>query len=183
MVENEKDDKHPDGWNEIDIRSWEEFKKRIDSDRMVIFYPRARDLQFGRETNFSRSATLWFRSVFMPLPVDLFSEVLRWIQLLFRAFFMTGRGLFGGIIALLMILGGPLLLLIHRVMVTGCALVGRLTVVPSDQSVAEHLNYKMREVRREMEQDGYDLEKFYQEIDASEIDGEIRTNLMRRFNG
>lgn len=161
-------------WNERDEAAWEEFKKRMDSKPYLEFYPRAEDLRLGEYRGFGVSLRIWLRHVLFTFPLDLITTIWNGVKAIGMGFAGLGMGLAGLIVS-------PFMMIFHRILLTIAALGGRLWIVPQNTSIAAHLNYRMHSIRIEMEQDGYVLDKFFQEIEPTEISAETRTHLLRRW--
>lgn len=92
-------------------------------------------------------------------------------------------GLAGLGMGLVSLFVSPFIMLFHRFLLTLAAFGGRLWVVPHNSSIALHLNHRLHTIRREMESEGYNLDKFFHEVEADEITAETRDHLLRRWPG
>jgi hypothetical protein len=163
-----------DDWSPRDDEAWEEFKRRMDSQPYLEFYPRAEDLRVGEYRGFSLSMAIWARHVLFTLPLDVITAI--WNGL--KGFGMGIAGLGMGLIALFV---SPFNMLFHRLLLTIGALAGRLWIVPHNRSIALHLNHRLHSIRKEMESEGYNVDRFFHEVDADEISEETREHLLRRW--
>jgi hypothetical protein len=163
-----------DDWSPRDDAAWEEFKRRMDSQPYLEFYPRAEDLRVGEYRGFGVSMTLWARHVLFTLPLDILTVL--WTGV--KGLGMGVAGLGAGIAAFLV---SPFMMIFHRIMLTVGAVAGRLRIVPHNRSIALHLNHRLHTIRKQMESEGYNLDRFFHEVDAEELTEETREHLLRRW--
>lgn len=168
--------KDPDDWTEADNAAWDEFRKRMQADPMVRFYPKAIDLKISKSRNFRRSFALWFEAVVMPFPLDLIKDFGDAIK-------AAATGTVAMVLGIASIVIIPLGTIFHRLVLTGAAAFGRLHVVPHNKSVAAHLNHRLDTVRDSMKADGYDTSAFFRYLDPKEITDENRNSLFRMWEG
>lgn len=155
--------------------AWREFTKRLRADRMIEFSPKSRDVCFdSSRVRIGYSLSLYVQSVLLPLPRDMILELSRVLKIVFG-----GSAAFVVAISSMIVL--PLLFLARRLILTVGAILGMLGVDPTPQSMADEMNIRLRKIRDEMEDEGYELGEFWSEVNAEEIDDEKKTFLMRKW--
>lgn len=171
------DDLNPEDDNEAIIeRSWQEFTRRLNEDRIISFDPRCCDVAVSaKNRGFFRSLDVWFRAVFLPMPIELFLEFSRVVKMILASVTIVSLTIFA-ILAML-----PLFVLRRAWLTVWCLPLGLLKIEPTAASIANHLNKRMWKVRREMEAEGYDCSPFFSEVHADDIDDERRAFILRNW--
>ena len=158
-------------------RTWEEFKRRLNEDRMIEFSPSCVDLDIcNSRRRFGRSIGLFVEAVLMPLPLDFFKEMVKLCKIVFS-------GTLAFAIAIISIPLLPVMFLIRRLTLMVAMFLGTIVVNPKAESIVVAMNKRMMKVRNEMEDDGYDVTEFWDEVEPEEITDEAKAHILRNWKG
>lgn len=174
MIE-DTDDQSEEQMDPKTYAAWTRFKQLMDRNATIKFKPSQRDLTFGDQGSVATNLGMYLSIVLLPMPAEFFKMLMDLGGIVLRSIAALAVGIVAPVIV-------PIIFVFRRLLLLVFAILGRLEVAPTAESLAEHINGRIRSVCDTLRKEGHSPDEFYREVEPSEITGDAKEHLLRMWS-